>query len=215
MRAISNLVEEYEKALPRGWRAIIELQRANDRGTYYELDVCSEKDAGGAAPTKMQALRVFPDRSHTGYAELETLRGDLHKIHLHEDNPELFAEISRCGCVHDIPISLYQKVEDACGISLWYGGIRVPYDILVTDKNQKAQDSASIHRTTGEIRVVFSGAKEWQDTFFAFRIMNDVQRIMAKRWKRDQITFSTTGLSNGDAHVAFMHQTIPLLRCPR
>ena len=233
MREVGALIDTYEEAIP-DWRAILELQRSNETRPYYLLDVGSAEDAGAAAPPKMEALKRFPERAHTGYQSMDQFLYDLRSIALDETHPELFQQILKLPSTRNMTVAQHKQLIEATGFSAWYGGIRLPYNILMTSlraiKEQKellkkaieeAEDSKDVRvspykidRKPGEIRVTFSGGLEWQDTFMAFLIMRCIQRAMVKCWKHDQFTFNPEKLKKGDKHVAFYAVALPTYKCP-
>ncbi len=96
------------------------------------------------------------------------------------------------------------------------GGIRVPYDIFVTESKP---NSNTVREAKGEIRVIFDSSAccnaPWQNTFFAFIIMRKIQEVLMESWQYDQISFDISGLASGsDATTIFINEFIPLLRCP-
>lgn len=92
------------------------------------------------------------------------------------------------------------------GLTHWYGGLRIPYDSLVTEGD-------SIHNKKGEIRIAFSGAKEWQDVFFALRIFYGIQVIMNELWSSDQIWYNLRNLQE-DPVVGFWINNMEVSEAP-
>jgi len=201
MRSIESLVCHHRNVLPEGWRCVIEFERYADDGPYYQLDIQSNQGGGDYAPVKMQMLKHFPKRAATG-----------------GDTPTSFCHIIDGRVPNDIagPIldklrhlrrlseldNDYWEILSHYGLTHWYGGIRIPYDILVTESDDTlfASSKQVVNSTTGEIRIAFSGAKEWEDTFFAFCIFNDIQNTLDKLWDCDQIWYNLRGLQ-ADPHL--------------
>lgn len=134
LRELVAALDYYREALPLGWRVISELQRTNEAQPYYQLDLCSKKGAGKAAPEKMATLRWFPEHAYTGYATMEEFLQDLYAMNFNTRYPELFQKILGVPAMRAMPLDLHNEYAEASGFSAWYGGIRLPYDILETKK---------------------------------------------------------------------------------
>lgn len=204
MHSIELNVCRYRHNLPSGWRCIVELQHDTDHQPYYALDIQSNQGGGDYAPVKMQMLKAFPERAATG--------GDTYQD---------FIKIFEDRIPRDSAVSLANKITRAehldvlnddewrllaqHDITRWYGGIRIPYDTLATKNHGACLTSTNmqvISQHTGEIRIAFSGAKEWQDLFFAFRIFKDIQKILHKYCDQNQIWYNLRQLQS-DPNLGF------------
>lgn len=214
MRGIERLVCDFRDVLPNGWRCCVEFQDNDETDPNYQLDIESNAGGGSFAPVKMQMLKLFPDLSATGTASLKMITD---KVTAAECSGELF---SRLVAMHDVS----ELTEDdwaelkPLGITHWYGGIRIPYDILYTERANtdehvegKTEDQ-QIHNVLGEIRITFSGAKEWQDTFFCFRLFQKLQIILNEAWADDQIWYNLRGF--GDPALKFWVEALGVQEAP-
>lgn len=190
LRAIEKLVCHYRNELQSGWRCCIELQRSEASEPYYQLDLQSNQGGGDFAPVKMRTLRLCPDQCATGIIDdpsviVRSLLESEQKL------PGEFCErLTRLHHVSQLTAADWDILRDL-GITHWYGGIRIPYKILVTKiQNPEAPEwihEQGITETSGELRIAFSGAKEWQDTYFAFCLFEKIQSILNNDWSQDQI----------------------------
>ncbi len=197
MRGIEKLVCDYRENLPNGWRCCIEFQRDEEHKPYYQLDIESNKGGGSFAPVKMQMLKICPSINATGTASIDDIRDALQNINPkgvdNEITKSLLEELDEMECLPDFLDVIWEKLKD-CGITHWYGGIRIPYDILLTDYTDDScngdKSKQDVRQTTGEIRITFSGAREWQDTFFCFCLFGHIQHTLNTLWEKDQIWYS-------------------------
>lgn len=203
MRAIEDMVCEYRDNLPNGWRCLVEFQcSAAYEAPYYQLDIESNMGGGAFAPIKMEMLKLCPDLCATGTANLDTIISGLTTTRLTTDdetkNKLLFHYINHLRSLNDVS-SITDSIWDELkqfGFTHWYGGIRIPYDLLVTVHNK---DEQSVQNTKGEMRISFSGAKEWQDTFFCFELFRVIQVVWNELWACDQIWYNLRELSKDPA----------------
>ena len=203
MRSIEALVCRHRNILPNGWRCLVEFQYSKDKIPYYMLDIQSNQGGGDYAPIKMKMLNLFPDRAATG-----------------GDTPANFCKMIDGKIPHDIARPIIDKLANIqrlteldgdyweilsnYGLTHWYGGIRIPYDILVTEHEEAfpsgKEGKQSVRQTTGEIRIAFSGAKEWEDTLLAFCIFSNIQATLNKLRDQDQIWYNLRNLKD-DPHL--------------
>lgn len=201
MRSIEAHVCHHRNLLPNGWRCAIEFQRTEDSTPYYMLDIQSNQGGGEYAPIKMTMLKQFPDRAATG-GDTPATFSQLIDGHVPLDvaTPiiDKLAHMKRLTELDDE----YWEILSHYGLTHWYGGIRIPYDILVTESDDTlfASSKQTVNRTKGEIRIAFSGAKEWEDVFFAFCIFMDLQNTLDQLWDQDQIWYNLRGLK-ADPHL--------------
>lgn len=197
LRGIENLVCRYRPVLTDGWRCCIEFQRKDDTEPYYLLDLQSNGGGGDFAPIKMQMLKLFPEVCATGNVSLLRILEVLAEIDDVDDN--LFERLTEMSATDELTAQDWDILKEF-GITHWYGGIRIPYDILATDVTEPFLDSESaeqsVNEKKGEIRITFSGAKEWQDTFFCFCIFERVQSILNSLWDKDQIWYNLRGFKD-------------------
>lgn len=202
LRGIENLVCRYRPILTDGWRCCIEFQRENDAEPYYLLDLQSNGGGGDFAPMKMQTLRAFPRLCGTGTLTM----ADIHR--LIQDGKLVTTEAFRAHLLSTKDIGRLASDDwamlEKAKITHWYGGIRIPYDILVTEYSRgdcwrsdgSDEPEQTVNETKGEIRITFSGAKEWQDTFFCFCIFERIQSILNSLWDKDQIWYNLRGFKD-------------------
>lgn len=216
MRVIESLVCRHRNILPNGWRCIIEFQNYNnDTEPYYILDIQSNQGGGDYAPTKMQMLKHFPDRHATGgdtpadiISALQLLKSTSHcpdkRISSTVADP-ILEKLSKIKRLSELD-SDYWEVLAHYGITHWYGAIRIPYEILATEHGGPTLSGKSANQSVktipGEIRISFSGAKEWEDAFIALCIFGNIQSILSDLWNQDQIWYNLRGIS-ADPHLAF------------
>lgn len=198
LRGIENLVCRYRPILTDGWRCCIEFQRKEDTEPYYLLDLQSNGGGGDFAPIKMQTLRVFPKLCGTGtltMTEIHELIRDGKLVTTEAFRARLLSTNDNSRLTSD-DWAMLEKAK----ITHWCGGIRIPYDILVTDTDGPLlvgeTPNQSVKETEGEIRIAFSGAKEWQDTFFCFCIFERIQSILNSLWDKDQIWYNLRGFKD-------------------
>lgn len=201
LRSIEDLVCYYREVLPKGWRCRIEFQDSDDARPYFKLDVQSNHGGGDFAPVKMKMLRLYsalyPNIYGTGKINPLMIRTILNRI-----EPEdaatggLLASLADMESASEITETEWEILKEF-GITHWYGGIRIPYDMLVTDAEEPllASESAEQHvaEKKGEIRIAFSGAKEWQDTYLCFCLFERVQSILNSLWSNKQIWYNLRG----------------------
>lgn len=211
MRMIEEVVCRYRGSLPNGWRVIIKLQSDGDDQPFYHLDLMSNARGGDFADVKMGMLERFPELSATGTDSPTDMINRIESLVECQIIPEktamyasgiLAAEASK---LTDLPEDDWWMLS-RYGLTHWYGGLRIPYDSLVTEGD-------SIHNKKGEIRIAFSGAKEWQDVFFALRIFYGIQVIMNELWSSDQIWYNLRNLQE-DPVVGFWINNMEVSEAP-
>lgn len=215
MRNIESLVCDFRDELPNGWRCCVEFQRDNEAEPYYQLDIESNHGGGSFAPVKMQMLRLCPEISATGNTSLALLISALNRA---QDEAEdeataiaiqsLIDHLTSLHSLEDINFGVWTELK-TFGITHWYGGVRIPYDILLTEHGKTEQH---VQQLKGEIRITFSGAKEWQDTFFCFQIFRRIQMVLNNLWTKDQIWYNLRGFS--DPALSFWTKALDLQEAP-
>lgn len=197
LRVVEKLVCRYRDNLPNGWRCCVEFQHKHADRPCYVLDLQSNQGGGDFAPIKMQTLKLFPEICTTGNITLPRIREILAEIDGVDD--DFCKQLSKMLTVSQLTAQDWGILKEF-GITHWYGGVRIPYDILTTDVVEPflADESAEqfVKEKKGEIRITFSGAKEWQDTFFCFSIFKQIQKTLNSLWSRDQIWYNLRGFNN-------------------
>ena len=211
MRSIEALVCRHRNILPNGWRCLVEFQRSENDHPYYHLDIQSNQGGGDFAPVKMQMLKHFPERAATGGDTPEDFCKIMEDFRSTKRPPgQYIPDDIVCPIINKLTHmqrlteldNSYWDILSRYGLTHWYGGIRIPYDILVTEDDDAllAGSEQVVNQTTGEIRISFSGAKEWEDTFLAFYIFGDIQNALNELWDQDQIWYNLRGLQ-ADPHL--------------
>lgn len=217
LRAIESMVCRYREILPDGWRCCVEFQGVEDAEPYYLLDVQSNQGGGEFAPVKMQTLKLFPSSCATGNIRPDMIRRallppDLLSVEVNEMLDSL-ASLSSSSEITEVE----WKILKDLGITHWYGGIRIPYDILITDVVEPflsgESSKQSVEESKGEIRIAFSGAKEWQDTFFCFCLFERIQGILNSLWSKDQIWYNLRGFK-ADPNLQFWIEALGIREAP-
>lgn len=202
LRVIERLACKYRSSLPNGWRAVVKFQRNDEKKPYYHLDLQSNQGGGEYALVKMQMLELFPEIALTGNStpsELREMMESLERRNLapHEVLEAPHKQLETCCAATDLFEGHWEKLAKY-GLTHWHGGMRIPYDILVTEHQLKTEDNPNttqdIINTKGEIRIAFSGAKEWQDVFFAVKIFQGIQVILNELWSADQTWYNLRDL---------------------
>lgn len=211
MDSIEYSVCHYRSVLPDGWRCIVKMQDAKDQRPYYTLDLQSDHGGGDYAPIKMQMLEMFPNIAATGGSTLTEFCQFIHeKVPSNVAQP-ILSKLERIDRLTELNQD-YWTMLSHYGLTHWYGGIRIPYNILTTREQ-------SVKNRQGEIRIAFSGAKEWEDTFFAFRTLRDIQKILKTLWPTDQIWYNLRHLKQ-DCHLGIwlnlldIREAYPLQKAP-
>lgn len=209
MRSIEAIACRHHKVFPDGWRALIELQRENENKPYYALDIQSNKGGGDYAVTKMEMLNHFPNLAATGGSNPDHFYTILNTLTNTEHIPDSITapilkkltQLNRLSELNDD----YWRILSPYGVTHYYGGIRIPYEILVTEHTEgftnRDDGEQSVIPTSGEIRISFSGAKEWEDLFFTLCILADLQNTLNELWSKDQIWYNFRELK-ADPHIA-------------
>ena len=221
MRLIELLVCKYRSNLPNGWRTIIKFQRNGEEKPYYHLDLQSNKGGGEYALLKMQMLELFPEIALTGNSTPVELREMITSLEGRGLAPHDALKAPRkslevCCDATDLSEVYWEKLAKY-GLTHWHGGIRTPYDILVTEHQPATKDNPNptqdVIDKRGEIRIAFSGAKEWQDVFFALKIFQGIQVILNELWSADQIWYNLRGL-NDDPIASFWLTNLKIEEAP-
>ena len=194
LRNIERLVCAYDASVADGWRAIIEMQCNGEDHPYFLLDVQSNRGGGNYAEVKMAMLKRFGDLAATGLDSVGTFLDRITPVL--KDQPEgqeipyadaALTKIAGLEYIEQMPKGTAEFLREH-GLTSYKGAIRVPYEILVSTEEGK------IDPTSGEIRIAFSGAEEWQDMFFATDILAELQQSLNELWEHDQIWLNLRGL---------------------
>lgn len=216
LRAIEEIVCRYRNSLANGWRVIVKFQRRDEEEPYYHLDLESNRGGGDYAPTKMQMLENFPNMAATGPDSIGGLKRRIMLLRQGDKIPEEVAEhtlnmLGQCTNLTDLPESEWEILKKY-GLTRWHGGIRIPYDILLT--NHQDDPHGTIERRLGEIRIAFSGAKEWQDVYFALLLFQNIQTILNELWDMDQIWYNLRELRD-DTIAGFWLNNLEIAEAPQ
>ncbi len=194
LRNIERLVCAYDASVADGWRAIIEMQCNGEDHPYFLLDVQSNRGGGNYAEVKMAMLKRFGDLAATGLDSVGTFLDRITPVLKNRPNgqeiPYMDVALNRIAgldYIEQMPKGTAEFLREH-GLTSYKGAIRVPYEILVSTEEGK------IDPTSGEIRIAFSGAEEWQDMFFATDILAELQQSLNELWEHDQIWLNLRGL---------------------
>lgn len=192
LRNIYELTSNMPKCLVHGWRCCIEMQDSKHDEPFYQLDLQNEPGAGEFAPIKMQMLHLCPTIRATGNNPLHILIDGLENVNFDEKlvakiplREALLQKLASLDNVNEITDETWDQLKEF-GLTRWYGAIRIPYQQLRT---LDAFNGPTVNPTSGEIRISFSGAKEWQDTFFCFNLFQHIQAIVHRYWDLCQISY--------------------------
>lgn len=219
LRIVDRLTKQHHDILPDGWRAIIKFQDKSDPQPYYHLDLQSDNDGGDFAPVKMQMLELFPSRAATGgdspdsfcsvISRLQARQSPTHHIPSEIAN-SIMNKLPHLTSLSELDRDYWQTLSHY-GLTRYYGAIRIPYNALVTERHEaflaREKDELYIRPSSGEIRISFSGAKEWQDLFLAVSILKSIQKSLRKLWTIDQISYCLKDLQ-ADPQVNFWLQLL-------
>lgn len=191
LRNIERLVCAYDASVADGWRAIIEMQCNGEDHPYFLLDVQSNRGGGNYAEAKMAMLKHFDDLPATGLDDTKDFVKRIRPVFDGLPNAQTIdlalSRISALDYIEQMPKETAEFLREH-GLTSYKGAIRVPYEILVSTEEGK------IDPTSGEIRIAFSGAEEWQDMFFATDILAELQQSLNELWEHDQIWLNLRGL---------------------
>jgi len=177
LREIARLESIFSYLLPRGWRAIIEMQATNELSPYYLLDVQADEGGGSYAEAKMNTLKTFSDLRATGEATMNHVNSFVHDLPAFTEGlPETIDELTK---------PQLEQLRDN-GITPYHGGICIPYRELVVNKLDISEES-------GKICVAFSGASEEQDVFFALSLFKELQQQIILLFQHVQIGYDLSG----------------------
>lgn len=168
LRKLEQLVCEYDYLVPGGWRFILKMQATGDAEPYYHIDIQSNNGGGSFAEAKMETLEMFTDHAASGLLGYEEIRDIIINCDGSEDEQELL-ECIRIKGVESMNRAQHERLRDKYGLTVFLGGIRIPYKDLIVEGDKISNES-------GEIRIAFSGASAEQDLFFAlmvFRALNN------------------------------------------
>lgn len=187
MRYIASITSEFEHLLPKGWRTIVKMyDNTNGLGNAdYLLDLQSDIGGGSFAPAKIKTLENFTELCVTGEDTITDLREMIEKIDRREGTTrrqmetKMFSEL--CNLPHTACIrgKLREWLRDQCGISPYYGGIRVKFTVASADSDPCAK----------KMLIAFSGAIEWQDLLFTFLIFRELQKLLNCHFPKNLYTY--------------------------
>lgn len=200
LRAVQKLILEYRNFID-DWSCCIEFQREDDDEPYYILRVAEPYliHAKTEADHKVQTLRTFPIKPMTGKLTISEI------IKFLNGEPGGNAVVNRLFSgghsdrYDDLSENGKMELRDIYGITNGLGGIRIPYEILVTthDHDDITSDNidCNVMPVEGEIRIAFHGAEEeWQNVFFSVQLFGRIQEILNDLWTSDQILYDLNEL---------------------
>jgi len=209
MRSIGTIVYRHHEVLPKGWRCIIKIQDHATENPLYLLDIISDQGGGDLAPVKMRTLELFPDRAATGGYTPEDFYKILDNFRLAKRIPEptarpILDKLARIQHLTELDDD-YWGILARYGLTHSYGGIRIPYNLLITEHeitDFRSDDAItqSVKHATGEIHIAFDGAKDWENTLIAFWLFNDIQLILNEDWTATQIWYNLSKIK-ADPHL--------------
>lgn len=193
-RLVDELTRDYQASLTEGWTAIIEMQERGRDEPLFWLELQNDQGGGEFARTKLQTLQQFPDLPATGCMQVDELVQRLNRL---LDTQEM--STADAGRLQAIITSLYKKERiteiphqtneglQKFGLTTYKGAIRVPYAIYHMVEGG--------HIEQGEIRIAFSGAKEWQDLMLTVLMLQNFQRGLCRFWDTAHIWFNLSDLN--------------------
>lgn len=197
---LDGLTCDYKASFSDGWSFAIEMQAAGKTDPFFRLVAQDERGGGDLAPIKMQTLRIFPGVAATGFMSVSDLSSRLTQMVKNqvgnlpaiapEDAGKLRSFLDR---IHTLETIAQITDEDLqclhnVGITTYQGAIRVPYTMY-----RLAETDGCLAQ--GDIRIAFSGAKEWQDLMLAALILQSLQRNLRQLWKSEHIHYDLTRLN--------------------
>lgn len=213
LSGIDSLTRTYAACFPKGWRAIVRLQDDGDTNPYYCLDVSSDTGDIITPELKIATLNKFPERMYTGYNKMADLLSALEEAGCKKVDEELYDSVVACPRAEQLSRTLHDRVQKELGITLWHGGIRIPYKIMVTRIQKPCFSDEELEQRVdnigGQMQVAFGGAKEYVDVNLSFFIARQVQGLIKRQWKRDQVSYDLSGL-RGDPQIDFARTAIRL-----
>jgi hypothetical protein len=164
LRKLEELVCNYAYLIPNGWRCIAKMQKNGDESPIWRIDVQGNKGGGPYAEAKLHTLETFPELAASGMLTTAMIK-DYFKAHGGlpayaeglPDNVDKLTDLQR------------EQLRDNAKLTLYHGGIRVPYEALIVN-------GSNISTEIGEICISFSGASQEQDIFFALAIFRELQQ---------------------------------------
>lgn len=175
LHLVDHMTSRHAQSLPDGWRCIIRLDtdsaEAEPSINDFLLDVSDPHQGGIYAEAKMGMLLRFPDLPATGFEtpqevvrRIEALDG-ADRDWLDTDAEHELAEVLDTAGQNERYIfnKLAAETLRKYGLTAYQGGIAIPFEHYYLDTGA----SAPIDTATGVLRIAFSGAREWQDVFFA------------------------------------------------
>ena len=202
---LGRLTEDHAYALSDGWRAIIKIQEADAAEPYFLIDAQSELGGGDFAETKMRMLELYPGMVASGLdvpeefvKRLETSL-DLFTEEQREAFTALADNIAAVSRNEHLFGPLNETLRERLGVTTYRGAIRVPYELICGDEN------GVLGKHYGEIRIAFSGAKEWQDMFFVCQLLDAFQHYARSAWRADQLQLRLGALRQDSQYAMWLN----------
>lgn len=179
-RCVGAITKEYDFALPRGWRCIVEMetlpeQKSGEPSSLFHLDIQADKGGGSWAEAKIQTLKT------RGYVVTRPMDGNelLNAIYdsglqKTEMGQEICGDITDGGKTSSDQLTEAQlkwlvDIENGPGIAPDFGGIQI------RSRCHFFEDGKALAETD-VIRVAFSGAKAWQDLMFDVFVLGHIMK---------------------------------------
>lgn len=181
---ISAILQEVEEntnylrcALPRGWHFILKTKGSGIENLC--LDVTADVGGGSFAKAKMETLEKCPNLPATGKTpkELIPIVEKLDSIE-EKDREEILKRLGANKYADSLSKDAETFLRDHAGITGYKGGVRLPYSVILSDRNLPEH---------GEILISFSGASAEQDLFFGLSIAKQFIRSYRESFKQNSL----------------------------
>lgn len=190
----------YSYTHSRRWRAITQISLApNTKGgkveTAFYADIQSINGGGSWAQAKHKAL--YSGADFTRQMTVKEIKQII------ANDPE-FADTEMANSIYDVmsfdqlteeQLHWLVDVERGPGIAPGYGGIKIPIKIQYRDETSK------LCKRRGWIMCSFSGAKQWQDLYFALCLFNMIFDAIERYDNSIRVSFEIAGLTR-DPEIA-------------
>ncbi len=186
LRKLEQLTRKYDYTVPGGWQAIVQVNHVTVdvvSAVDLHLHVQSNQGGGNFASAKMAMLENEPRLATSGESDPQVFCGQIARRAqaFHPDDQEklmnIRKELFKMKSLRQMPSEMIETLG-AYGFTAYAGAIRVLFERLVPRANFVTG------REKGEILISFSGAKEWQDLFFAASLLKTVQQAMSNDLER-------------------------------
>lgn len=186
LRKLEQLACKYDYTMPEGWQAIVRVNHVTVDAVSavdFNLRVRSNRGGGDFATAKMAMLESEPRLAMSGEFDPQVFCGQIARRAqaFHPDDQKKLAGIRKelfgMKSLRQMPPEMINTLG-VYGLTAYAGAIRVPFERLVPRTNFVTG------REKGEILISFSGAKEWQDLFFAASLLKTIQQAISDDLER-------------------------------